>query len=107
MLLKTCRRSERRRVSRRICVGGVPGRKDPTLHVVEVTIAPLARDDLAVPGHTGGAPLGPVTAVVTGAPLVENTAVLEWEHTPPAGTGGRLEGGDEALLLPEVSLHSL
>ena len=81
MLLKTCRRSERRRVSRRICVGGVPGRQAPTLHVVEVTVAPLARDDLAVPGHTGGAPLLPVAAVVAGAPLVEHAPVLEGEDT--------------------------
>jgi hypothetical protein len=39
------------------------------VYVVEVAVAPLAGYDGAVPGHTGGAPLRTVTAVVVGAPL--------------------------------------
>ncbi len=41
----------------------------PAVYVVEVAVSPLAGYDCAVPGHTGGAPLRTVTAVVVGAPL--------------------------------------
>ena len=35
-------------------------RQTLTLDIVKVTVAPLPGDDGAVPGHAGGAPLGPV-----------------------------------------------
>ena len=65
---------------------GGRGRKDPTVQVAEVTVPPLSPHHLPVPGHTGGAPLLPVAAVVAGTPLVQDPAVLEGENTPPDQT---------------------
>ena len=57
---------------------------------------------LTLPGYTGGTPLLPITAVVTGTPLVENSSVLEGEHTPPAHTEIDMETLSEDLRMASI-----